>query len=288
MSYSETFTFEEGLGLLVDELEAGAAAPEHNLSELPINQIRMRHSVFQPREFDDPAESESHVQALMGAIKAEPLNRLDPVVVWWSGKHWTVLDGHHRLLAYERVRKGGFKQYQADGNQSQRWLVPIKRFKGTLQEALIEATRANSKDKLPMTKDDKMNRAWILTVACKDLSKQAVANSCKVASRTFARMRTKLKEIQEGKPEDWRSEALAMSWREAQRYGERPEKDYDDSWQEKLAIDWKKRLGKTFGKKLAEQPDITARAIELYSEQLSEQLGRYLYNPDDELEEADF
>jgi hypothetical protein len=288
MSYNETFTFEQGLKLLVDELEDGTTAPEENLSELPINQIRMRHSVFQPREFDNTAESESHVHVLMSAIKAEPLNRLDPVVVWWSGKYWTVLDGHHRLVAYERVRKSGFKQYQSDGNQSQRWRVPVKRFKGTLQKALIEATRANSKDKLPMTQEDKMNRAWILTVACEDLSKQAVANSCKIGSRTVARMRTKLKEIQENEPENWRSEALSMSWRDAQRYGERSEKDYDDSWEERLAMDWQRRLGKTFGKKLAEQPEVTARALQLYSERLSEELGRQLYNPDDELEEPDF
>ena len=44
--------------------------------------------------------------------------------------------------------------------------------------------------------------------------------------------------------------------------------DYDDRWMEKQAHDFAKRLAKTFGTKLAKNPAISARAIELYSEKL--------------------
>lgn len=288
MSYNETYTFEEGFRLVTAELEDGTPPPEDAPTALPLDRIKMRHSVFQPREFDSTAESESHVQALMEAVKAEPQNRLDPITVWWGGKHWIVLDGHHRLLAYGRVKDKGFKQYQPNGGQSESWRIPVRRFKGTLQQALLKATAENSKDKLSMTHDDKMNRAWKLTILYGELSKRAVANTCKIGARTVARMRSKLMEIREDDPEDWYTECLSMTWREAQRYGEHRDKDYGDSWQEKMAIDWKRRFGKTFGKKPTEQPEIMARALMLYSERFSGELGHYLYNPDDDLEEADF
>jgi hypothetical protein len=288
MSYNETYTFEEGFRLVEEELEGGTPPPEDELTELPSDRIKMRHSVFQPREFDSTAESESHVQALMEAVKAEPQNRLDPITVWWGGKHWIVLDGHHRLLAYGRVKDKGFRQYQPNGRQSESWRIPVRRFKGTLQQALLKATAENSKDKLSMTHDDKMNRAWKLTILFGELSKRAVANTCKIGSRTVARMRSKLMEIREDKPEDWYTECLFMPWRDAQRYGQSQDKDYGGSWQETMAMDWQRRLGKTFGKKLAEHPEITGRAIQLYSERLAEELGYFLYNPDDDLEEPDF
>ncbi|XKH00172.1 hypothetical protein LG325_08635 [Marinobacter nauticus] len=285
MSYNETYSFEEGFELVQRELDGGTPPPEEGSTELPINRIRKRDSVFQPRDFDSTAETESHVGALMEAAKAAPNNRLDPITVWWSGKHWTVLDGHHRLLAYARLEKKGFKQYQPEGFQSESWRIPVRRFKGTLQQALLKATEENSKDKLSMTKDEKMNRAWRLTVAFEDMSKKAVARACKISERTVARMRSKLKEIMEDEPEEWYSECLSMSWREAQQHGESHDKDYGESWQERLAKDWQRRFGKTFGKKLAEHSEITARALELYSERLAEELGHWLHNPDEELEE---
>lgn len=279
MSYNETMDFEEGLRLVEKELAEGTEAPDTSTNELPIDQIRMRHSVFQPREFVSTGPSEDHVRALTDAIKVEPGNRLDPITVWWSGKHWTVLNGHHRVLAYARARKSGFKQHQPSGKRSAQWMVPVRYFEGALQQALIEATRTNSKDQLSMTKDEKLNRGWRLTVLYPDLSKSQVAGACKISSRTVANMRTKLKDIQTDEPEDWRSEALALSWREAQRWG-KEEMEYDDAWQEKLAREWSRRLGKTFGTKLADQPELAAKALAFYSEKLTEDLGEIL-NPEE-------
>ncbi|WP_168014546.1 hypothetical protein [Halomonas salinarum] len=293
MSYNDTISFEEGLQRVQGELEDGTSCPHEEPRELPLDDIKMRHSVFQPREFDNPARSEDHVRALSEAIKAEPSNRLDAVTVWWSGKHWTVLNGHHRLLAYGRVRKTGFKQHQPDGSKTSQWMVPVRRFRGTLQDALIEATRTNSKDHLSMTKDEKMNRAWRLTVLYDELSKRAVAGACKIGSRTVARMRSQLREIQEDEPDGWKSLALGMSWREAQRYGKGEGMEYDDSWQERQAAEWSRRLGKAFGTKFAEQPEVAARALELYSERLAKELGPILHEPEEfeeseELEAVDF
>lgn len=281
MSYNETMHFEEGLRLVQRELEKGSPAPKMRTKELPLDAIRMRHSVFQPREFEDTARSEDHVRALVDAIKIEPGNRLDPITVWWSGKHWTVLNGHHRVLAYARARKSGFKQHQPDGRKTADWMVPVRYFEGTLQEALIEATRTNSKNQLSMTKDEKLNRGWRLTVLFPELSKAQVAGACKISPRTVANMRSQLKVIKADYPKDWQSESLALSWKEAQRWGKK-DMEFDESWQDKLALEWSKRLGKTFGTKLAEHPEIAAHALSLYSERLTAELGQLLHIQDED------
>lgn len=279
MSYNETMDFEEGLRLVEEELNEGEEMPGTRKKELPLDRIKMRHSVFQPREFESMGPSEDHVRTLVDAIKVEPGNRLDPITVWWSGKYWTVLNGHHRILAYGRARKNNFKQYQPSGKKTAQWMVPVRYFEGTLQQALMEATRTNSKDQLSMTKDEKLNRGWRLTALYPDLSKSQVAGVCKISARTVANMRGKLKDIQADEPEDWQSEALALSWREAQRWG-KEEMTYDDEWEDKLARKWSERLGKSFGTKLAEQPELAAKALAFYSEKLTEDLAEIL-NPEE-------
>ncbi|TFH87937.1 hypothetical protein EQG41_03190 [Billgrantia azerbaijanica] len=280
MSYNETFSFEDGLQHVQAELASGTPAPEEDPKELTLDAIRMRHSVFQPREFDDVAKSEDHIRTLSDAIKAEPNNRLDPIRIWWSGRHWIVLDGHHRVLAYKRTKEKGFKQYQQDGSLSSQWQVPVSVLRGTLQDALFESTRLNAKDQLPMSKDDKLNRAWKLTILYPEMSKATVAGTCKIGSRTVARMRSQLKKIHDEETEDGLSAALGMTWKEAQMYGKETQ-NHDDAWQEGLARDWSRRIAKTFGSKLATQPDIAARAIELYSEKLAEELGDLLHRAED-------
>lgn len=122
MSYSETIDFGEGLRLVEKELQEGEEAPGTRNEELPLQNVKMWHTVFQPREFESTGPSEDHVRALVDAIKAEPGNRLDPITVWWSGKHWPVLNGHHRIMAYARARKNGFKQHQPSGKKTAHWI----------------------------------------------------------------------------------------------------------------------------------------------------------------------
>ncbi|MFD2190014.1 hypothetical protein [Pistricoccus aurantiacus] len=287
MSYNDTVTFEDGYRQVEEELASGSLHPKTEPKELPLDEIRMRHSVFQPRDFESTAQSEDHVRTLTEAIRNEPNNRLDPVTVWWSGKHWTVLNGHHRILAYDRLKRKPWKQHQPNGRKSSRWMVPVRCFKGTLQQALIEATRENSKDHLSMTKDEKFNQAWKFTALYPEMSKATVAGACKVSSRTVANMRSQLKIIQESEPEDWQSEALGMTWKEAQQFG-KTKPDHGDDWMEKQALEWSQRLGKAFGTKLATQPEIAARALELYSERLAEQLAEHWRGPEDEDLEPDF
>ena len=238
--------------------------------ELPLSQIHEALEVFQPRDLaHDTAQKEHHIRTLIDAIYSESMNRLDPIVVWWSGRHWYVIDGHHRKQAYEQVNKQGKIKVSK---------IPVKAFDGSLVEAICEATRLNSKDKLAMTQDDKYNRAWVLVAMQYKLSRRAIANICKIGTATVSRMRKQLKEIQSVHPKDWQKEATGLTWREAQKFNQEA-KLYDESWAERLAKEWAKRLSKAFGKKPVSQPEAFLKAIEIYSPQLAERLGEYLGVP---------
>jgi hypothetical protein len=53
---------------------------------------------------------------------------------------------------------------------------PVEVFEGTLAQACAEAGRLNSKDKLPMTKRDKLKRAWkMVAIDDGNLSKAQIA-----------------------------------------------------------------------------------------------------------------
>ena len=90
------------------------------------------------------------------AVRTSPNHLLDPVLIWWSGKRWRVIDGHHRMMAYQQTTTDTKRPVKIDA-------VPVEVFEGTLHEAIHEATRRNSKDKFAMSKTDKLERAWKFT-----------------------------------------------------------------------------------------------------------------------------
>jgi hypothetical protein len=263
MSEKQTVSFEQGLSMLEVEQKLNLKPPQENPKVIPLKHIRTAHSVFQPRQFEDGlmASSEEHVRGLLEAIYNEASHILDPVSVWWSGKSWYVIDGHHRLLAYSR--------YEAEGKHPP-VRVPVVNFRGSVYEAIAESIRLNSKDKLPMSKSDKSNRAWKLVVLEKT-SKQTIARICGIGTSTVGRMRNLLTQYKIDYPTNHQTIALSKTWEDAYKssLGERV---IDDNWIRKQAQEWAKRLGKAFGKKASTQPDIFAMAIEIYSEKLKEEL----------------
>jgi len=222
--------------------------------------------VFQPRQFLEGSvgHSEEHIQKLVEAIFNEPSHTLDPITVWWSGEKWRVIDGAHRLIAYRTVKsKGKLKNP----------LIPVNVFHGTLYQAIEESVKLNSKDKLQMTKSDKANSAWKMTVLEK-YSKRQVHLICKIGLSTVSRMRNILIKFKETFHKKYFYEALSRTWEDAQRLG-RKEITRDDSWEDQLAMNWSRRLAREFGMKAATQPTIFAKAIEIYSKKLPMNLAEY-------------
>lgn len=253
---------EHGLKTLSEDAKFSTPPSDLSPSHLPLTEIKILPSVFQPRIIkDDPLASDKHITVLANAICTEPSHHLDPMTIWWSGKEWYVIDGHHRHEAYSQINK--LKKLKIDS-------VPVEVFRGTIDEAIKRSLFANSKDKLRMSPRDKLNSAWRLV--CRGVhSKSELQAMTGASTSTIATMRKKLTEIQADFP-DKRSRiknyaAIGMTWNEARQYGKEIT-EFDDEAARELMVKLARELGKCFGDKLSSNPQITAGALEIYSENL--------------------
>lgn len=254
----EDLTFAAALRVL--QAEAGKYAQPCEPITLELNQIKTATAVFQPRDVEAVwLATESHVRVLAEAIKENGAAAFDPLVVWWSGSHWYVIDGHHRLMA--------FKKAKADHPKLRIDAVPVAVFAGTLNEAVTQSVALNSKDKLPMRKEDKLERAWKL-VSLGELTKDQIHHATTISDGTIATMRRKLRELLE-------REVDPLEWTWVDAKNDQRTVKRDDDWIEKQAQDWVRRFVKAFGRELIDQPQVAARALELYSDRLPLELIRH-------------
>ena len=251
-------SFEVAYKQLEEELAVGKEPPLDNPQALAIKDINIAQSVLQPRSLNDISASEEHIRVLVKAIEQnKPSHTLDPITIWWSGSNYRVIDGHHRLEAYKQVHKSGNIKIPA---------IPVKLFEGSLKDALLVSTKLNSKNKLPMTEDDKFDRAWKL-VCLKSYTINEAANVCGIGTNTISRMRTTLAKYEAESPQTWRDIVFRLTWKQAMSNGNE-EKEFDEEWEIKLAKEWAQRLHNTFGKKLSSQPGVAALALQYYSQDL--------------------
>jgi hypothetical protein len=110
--------------------------PRARPNRLPHKAITKMPELFQPRGM-----SEKHIGDLVRAI--QNFGEVDPLTVIAVGSKAVLIDGHHRLEAYQRAKKLAG--------------IPVTYFDGTPQEAVLEAGRANSKAKLPMSGQERQN-----------------------------------------------------------------------------------------------------------------------------------
>jgi ParB-like chromosome segregation protein Spo0J len=162
-----------------------ARKPEPDIvpAEMKVKDIHIAVTVFQPRTLaGNFSDDYDHVRALRDAIgtKENP-KKLDPVLIWWAGFGWVVVDGHHRLQAY---KDAGLEDFSID----------VVRASCDLDEARARSVSENSKNRLIMERDDKLNSAWKLVLTSK-LSRPQIAISCGVGLGTVDNMRKKEKEI---------------------------------------------------------------------------------------------
>lgn len=162
---------------LIDRIANGGPAPTPAPKTLPVDAIGRIPELFQPRNSDE-WRSAAHINGLSSssanAKQANPTARMDAVLVFWAGDEWVCLDGHHRLAAISKKKVSGAT-------------VGVEVFSGTVQEAMMEATRRNSRNKLAMNEKDKSERAWQLFMADAGTHK-AIAEACGVATKTVQRM----------------------------------------------------------------------------------------------------
>ncbi len=233
---------------------------------LPVSEIHEHTELFQPRELD-----ERHIQELRRAVKAQ--GTLDPVTVIQVGNKTILIDGHHRCAAYklERVTKP----------------VPVQYFQGSLEDAVLEAGRANSKTKLPMITSERQNYAWRL-VLLGTYSKKQVCEASGISDGQVANMRRALKALGDDAYyyDVWARARDAFNERERDALDD----DQMEQWLEAQANDYADRMSREFGKKLSQNTTLAARALEIHFGRrlpdLIEALGAH--QPNDNEDEADF
>jgi hypothetical protein len=223
---------------------------------LPLNSIEVIPEVFQHRE-DNQWSSDDHVQTLVKAIrnstKATKKKPLEALTIFWVGDAWALIDGHHRYKAYKAI---GFTDP-----------VPVVVFSGTLDEAIGQALRGNSKDKLSMSKSEKTNAAWRLVIST-GLSLNQLAAVSTISKPTVILMKKAMRHLRETDPSIDLDE---LSWREAllkYQGKELEEFEPDPEWRHKRVAEVAQVLSDTFGGEFKQKPEIFWEAIRNYDSNL--------------------
>jgi hypothetical protein len=226
--------------------------------------IHIAEAVFQwrgDRRWDQWAR-DNHIYTLSKVIKdsGKPLDRL---LVMPVGERFYVMDGHHRLAAYDTAgwAKG----------------IPVEVFAGTLAQARVRALASNVKDKLPMTDQAKSEAAWTITKEnLGDLTAEQVRQVTGKSIRTIRSMRQVWRELNARKDVD-RDDLMKLTWMQARHLWEGKTLDTDNFDRD----DWKQRQAQAVvdlirkhnvAKGLLDDPEVTALALRMLSEKLPERL----------------
>lgn len=263
-----------GLKVLEREAKSGSAWGVEWPALIKPCDIQTMESVFQPRSLDGRrAEDAGHVKNLMSVIRRDMGNTgkptfLSPILVWWSGQNWYVIDGHHMRQAYIA---SGLKDVP----------VPVECFSGTLNEAITESVRRNTKDRLVMRQDDKVRAAWRLVLTNeKSMSISQIVDAASVAQRTVSNMRKAQRILyDQGRNKD---DLLRLKWGQAKALseGRKLEAYSDDEIDEKverMAAVMCETLVRHLGKNIITQPYVFAKALLMLEQRLP---GWLMESPD--------
>jgi len=219
--------------------------------------IETRPEMFQIRRFTYGHKNTDidYVKKLERTIGI--VGELDAPVVIKIGGRWVCVDGHHRIEAYNRA--------------SRRAAIKCIWFGGTVHEAVDEAMRLNGKDRLNVSQQDRLERAWELVVLGKH-SKAEIVKLCGVGEGSVAYMRRIMRTYEDDDAGGRLfRQRLAMSLEEASWatarlsfVGVEPKERDDEDRAAKLA----KRINSRLTNLLSREPHITARALELYDPEL--------------------
>ena len=155
------------------------------------------HRLLLPREiatdaafqFRQQGTDTAHAKSLAQTLRT--VGDLDPILVWQEADadgqptgRLVLLDGHHRLAAYATAK-------------GHRGAVPAVVLMGDRTGAMLAAVKANSRESLPLTKNERMDAAWrLVRLPSKRLTVPAVAEAAGVAPRTVDNMRKRWKAVE--------------------------------------------------------------------------------------------
>lgn len=209
---------------------------------LPCASIKAIPEVFYTRGKD---WSEYQVGVMCKALHAG--FDLEPILVIQIADATIVVDGHHRLEAYGRVKSAS--------------PVPVRYFPGTPSEALLEAVRCNAQSSIQMDGPQRQTCAWRL-VLTRLYSKRDIAQASGVSLGQIGNMRVAARELGDAAM-DLPTWFLAQkAWKGTSR----PAMNEDERglWVQQQAERGAEVLRTKFGMWLAKHPEIAAQALAIY------------------------
>ncbi len=233
----------------IEKASKPAKAPDGR-QRVPIKELIVAEKVFQWRgEHSDLHAEERHMRELIRTLE---LGRdLAPIVIMKLGKKLFVVDGHHRLAAYA-----------AQGKTT----VPVQHFNGSLEEAYFKSLDLNIRDKLPIVRKDKWEAAYRLVKHKMryehSLTWEEIAQRAVVSERLVYKMQATLRENPKAFEWSW-GETLGKAREEGTDYQPGSD-DFRDEHARKLADQIMSKVHIN----LIANPDITARALAMISEEL--------------------
>jgi hypothetical protein len=207
----------------------------------------------------DQWDRRNHIHTLAKALKehGKPLARL---LVMPVGTRLYVIDGHHRLAAYDTAEwtKG----------------IPVDLYEGSLTDARLAALASNVRDKLPMSAKAKSDAAWqIVKENLGSLTAQQLADQTNVSVRQVKYMRAAWRGLNE-REGAVRDDLMKLTWKKASdlwKHGVEEEgPDFDqDAWTEKKAQELVELIGRTnVAAGLMQSVEVAALALQKLSENL--------------------
>lgn len=238
----------EDLAALYEEYGHGLTDVDMDRKKEPLRVLEVAPDAFQ---FRDPYHrswtKERHVRKLVQAFDRQE-NYFDPILLFAIKGHRLVLDGHCRLRAYLRADLPATTE------------VPVRYFRGDFIEAITRPASENSKEKLALTLEEKLEAAWRLVLFDEmrgNYSLRQVAKDTGASKSTVGNMRKVLENDTE-----FGFEPRDRTWKEV-KSGQADARDINENWEENRAKAWAGQLRNQLGDKPNDTPQCLLQALEI-------------------------
>ena len=231
----------EALEQLTIQYEA-SGSPGNWPNALPAALIKAMPEVFYTRGKD---WSEYQVAVMCRALQAG--FDLEPILVIQIADSTIVVDGHHRLEAYGRVKGAN--------------PVQVRYFPGTPSGALLEAVRCNAHASIQMDGPQRQTCAWRL-VLTQLYSKRDIAQASGVSLGQIGNMRVAARELGDAAMDQPTWFLAQKAWKGTSRQAMND--DERELWVQQQAERGAEGLRSKFGMWLAKHPEIAAQALAIY------------------------